>query len=259
MIFVEGEQEFVMVTQDDHARVSGQIAQALPNAWFASEKDRREVVFAVQEHDRGWIDLDHTPIWNDGKQVPFSFMDYPLRPKLAFYKKGVDEVEAESGLAALLCSRYYVSFFTEGEMQQPEEALRYVEEERKRQQRILNELGLETEQERKTLDLYYLMMQFCDNASLYLCLNHPGARKDEEFPWYRQGFKQRFGSLNHEIIMPEWLSKDEVRLTPFPLSEEITVQLKVKRVNKAKIKQMGLAHAYAQTGIETRKIQFVQN
>lgn len=257
MIFVERDDEFVMITQHDHAYVSGQIAEGLPPQWFKSGEHRRAVILAVREHDRGWIGLDHTPIWNDAKQTPYSFMDYPLRPKLVFYKKGVDEVEAVNPLGAILCSRYYVSFFTGTDVAQPDEVLEYVEQERARQQRLLEQLQLITHEQIDVLESYYQMMQFCDNASLYVCLNEPGVSKQQEFAWYRQGFRQRFEALDQQVIVPEWLSVSEVSLKPFPFKEETKVQLAVKCVKKALIQELGLAQAYKQTEIEMREFSFV--
>src|SRR5690606_13416907 len=96
-------------TQHDHAYLSGVISRWFPESMFGHDRIQ-EVVLAIEQHDRGWIRLDETPIWNDRHGVPFSFMDYPLPPKLLSYRQGIDEVEEMNMYAGLLCSLHYSSF-----------------------------------------------------------------------------------------------------------------------------------------------------
>ncbi|GAA0366321.1 DUF3891 family protein [Bacillus horti] len=253
MVVFEGDKDFIMMTQHDHADASAQFAKGLPVEWFETEQHRKDFLFAVQEHDRGWIDLDHTPFWNDEQMAPYSFMDFPMRPKLAFYEKGVNEVEAQNPFAALLCSLHYESFF---DLDEEDEAIQnYLALEQGRQERIrgkLEEQGVELGR----IPYYFKLIQLCDNASLYICLNEPGVTKNDEFPWYRQGFKQKLETLNHEVIVPEWLSVDTVRLAPFPLAKKIEVQVPYKRVEKHEIGRSGLVKAYEKAEVEVRKVCF---
>nr|AYQ72090.1 DUF3891 family protein [Cohnella candidum] len=110
MIIREIQDSFVMVTQHDHALLSGEIAKHFTDPYFVDGAYRADVELAIREHDRGWIRLDDAPIWNDRDAKPFSFMDYPLLPKLTHYRLGIDEVQAQSEYAALLCSMHYCSF-----------------------------------------------------------------------------------------------------------------------------------------------------
>ena len=86
MIVFEREKSYVMVTQDDHAQVSKQIAEHCKDDFYYDSKEVQEVVLAIQEHDRGWIDPDKSPVWNDQLEQPFSFIDYPTDLKISFYE-----------------------------------------------------------------------------------------------------------------------------------------------------------------------------
>jgi hypothetical protein len=241
VIVREKENSFVMVRQHDHARVSGDVAAAWKAAFFPGPERRDEVVLAVREHDRGWIGLDETPVWNDRIQAPYTFMDYPLRLKTVFYQKGVDEVEQQSPYAALLCSLHYTSFFRH--VSEPA-ALDYVREETARQQRLRQETGIAGSASENILPLHLDVLQFCDHLSLYLCLNDPGVRKDHERSWYREGFPQTFPFARGARITARWEGTDTVRLSPFPLDRPLQVTLPLKEVHKEEIRRSGIAAAY---------------
>lgn len=130
------------------------------------------MLLAIQEHDRGWIELDTSPVWNDKTEKPYSFIDYPTVLKISFYKKGLDEVEKMSKYAGLLCSLHYSSFLQDAS----EPAVReFWDEEKQRQDQISKELGLVGNEDKKETLMYHLdLLKFCDYLSLFICLNEPG-------------------------------------------------------------------------------------
>jgi hypothetical protein len=65
MIVRETEREFVMITQHDHAHLSGVLASHFTKEFFREDSYYQELILAIYEHDRSWIRLDDTPIWND--------------------------------------------------------------------------------------------------------------------------------------------------------------------------------------------------
>jgi hypothetical protein len=252
VIVCERENEFVMIKQHDHAHVSAEIARHLNHKIFVDDH-KHDIIYSIQDHDRGWIDLDHTPLWNDRERTPFSFMDFPLLPKLAFYRKGIDEVEEENKYATLLCSLHFVSFF---ENDLDPAAQQFISKETERQKKIKSELDLNRREDERRLDHYFDVLQFCDNLSLYICLNEPGVKKSEEISWYRKGFPQLFTFLNDEKIVPQWLNKEEVCLSPFPLERETHVSLKIKEVEKESISTLGIAEAYQKAPYKVRQVTF---
>ena len=128
-----------MVKQNDHAHIAGEIAKNCKNEYFFDENRTEDVMLAIHEHDRGWIDLDSSPVWNDKSEKPYSFIDYPLPLKISFYKKGLDEVEKMSKYAGLLCSLHYTSFIQDSGEPTVRE---FWQEEKQRQEQLKMDLQL---------------------------------------------------------------------------------------------------------------------
>ncbi|UQD52201.1 DUF3891 domain-containing protein [Bacillus methanolicus] len=253
MIVYERESDFVMVTQVDHARVSGEFAKAWRSEYFLALNRKEDVELAVFEHDRGWIDLDETPFWNDEKRVPFSFRDFPLTPRFVFYKKGIDEVESKNKYAALLCSLQYTTLF---EMIQDDAVPSFLNSEYERQNRLINDLHLTDSSAQEMIKFHLQVLRFCDDLSLYICMYEPMIQRSET-EWFAEGFSQRFPFFNYEKITPEWVEKEKVILSHFPFSTEIQVTVPLKEVNKADIENVGLSKAYKQAPKKERVVQFV--
>ncbi|MFC4766276.1 DUF3891 family protein [Effusibacillus consociatus] len=255
MIVHERDHDFIMIRQHDHAQVSGEAAKHWKTEFFPGFERHEDVILGIYQHDRAWIELDDTPLWNDRNHVPYSFVDFPSSLKLTFYRKGIDEVEVINPYAGLLCSLHYASFFENDTHPAGQEFLR---SERKRQQGLVQRLHLHgaTMDE---LQFHFRLLQFCDNLSLYLCLNEPGVSKSDEFPWYRNGFSgsDQFSFTKNRVIMAHWIDKERVSLSPSPFEKEVQVSLMTKAVDKERIKVVGIAQAYQDAAWTERKVSFV--
>jgi hypothetical protein len=254
MFIRERDDAFIMINQHDHARLSHDIFLKLKLTICKNKDYMPELQLAVREHDRGWIGLDAVPLWNAAKKAPYSFIDYPLLPKLASYKLGLDEIEAKSQYACLLCSMHYVSFFKKDE--QPE-AMKFVANERERQSAIMKKLHLNHDEQ---LNLHFRILQFCDDLSVFVCLNEPGNNKDAEHPWFINGIPNS-NILNEnkaKPIMVSWLNDQLIKIDAFPFDHEFTASHKFKSVAKNKIEELGIAQAYEEQGYLEQAITFVK-
>jgi hypothetical protein len=252
MIVYKENNNWVMIAQHDHAAVSGRIAEVWRRNAFEGIRYRDDVVYAITQHDRGWIDLDETPFWNDADQKPYSFQDLPTVTKLPFYRKGVDEVEAGSPYAGLLCSLHYTSFF-----QHPDQpaAMQYLAEEKARQNGIKSQQTVDQQE----FAFHYDLLQFCDNLSLYICMQEPGLPKEKEISWFRNGFPQLFRFAQGKKIMARWVDKERVSLDPYPLEAETSVSVPARLVSKEAIREAGIAAAYKEAKIFYRRVTFVED
>lgn len=239
MIIRENNDSFIMITQHDHACLSGEITRQFNRSLLKSDLYFNDAVYAAREHDRGWIGLDDTPIWNDLADAPYSFSDYPLLPKLAFYKIGLHEIESMNPYAALLCSMHFCSFFSQSK---DPVGIHFIREETKRQKKIKQNTP---ELDQQLLHQHFALLQFSDNLSLYLCLNQHGVEKHDEHPWFRNGFK------NTELFHPEqkplkahWKSQDEVIIDSYPFIKDFQLTLPSKEVSKYAMAELGIAEAY---------------
>ncbi|GIQ61499.1 serine hydroxymethyltransferase [Paenibacillus cisolokensis] len=243
MIIRERNDAFVMIAQHDHGRLSGDFASRWkPEAWAGDER-REDVVFAAYEHDRCWLDLDDIPIWNDGDRAPYHFIDYPIRPKLICYGKGIDGIKARRPYAGLLTSLHFSALLAP---EQHPAVREYLEARFRLEEQWKRELGLTDETALETLDFHLRVLQFCDHLSLYVCLNEPGSPKDEEMPWYRDGIpgSERFPFSGGRTIVPRWQDAGTIAIAEFPFDGVFRVGLRGKTVTKAAIQAYGLAKAY---------------
>ncbi|MGG4168984.1 DUF3891 family protein [Rossellomorea vietnamensis] len=249
MIIRETEDSFIMIKQHDHAYVSGETIKHVSRNLLKSDLFIDDFVYASHQHDRSWIELDDTPIWNDGKQIPFTFSDYPLLPKLAFYQIGLDEIEEANLYAALLCSLHFCSFFAKSK---DPDCLQFLQDEASRQKKIRKELPKLDEE---LLIQHFQLLQLSDNLSLYFCLNEPGVDKESEHPWFRDGFKntESFHPGNHKLLA-RWVNEHEVTFDAYPFETDFHVTLPYKKVDKATIRKLGIAEAYGESKLEEHSI-----
>jgi len=208
----------VLIPQHAHAAISGEIARHWRKDDPESPIQRPEAIMAIDQHDRAWIPLDEVPKQKPDGSGFYSFIDYPLPDKLRAYQQGIMEVREQSRYAAILCSRHYCSFFSEDT--DDERIKAFLEREEGLQQTDRQAL---TPAELATLDIDQKLLSFCDNVSLYLCMNKPGVPKQDEVNWFRDGFKERFSFADK--IVGEWISTNEVRLTPSPLEGPVRLAI----------------------------------
>jgi hypothetical protein len=251
MIIHERQHEFVMVAQHDHAKVSRDAAQCWRDEYFLGIDKKDSVVLAVREHDRCWIEPDEEPLWNEQTKQPYSFMDYPASPKLAFYTKGIDEIVQMDPYAGLLCSLHYASFLKDATSTIGKN---FWNDENQRQKELLQELGIEKDE---LLTFHLKLLKFCDNLSLYICLNDPGTPKSQEHYFYRNGLPQKFSFINNQPIHAKWIDQETVSLSVSPFMNKLHVRLPYKAVNKELIREIGLAAAYQESTVCWREVTFV--
>ena len=198
---------WILVRQHDHGRAAGEIAAA----WAIPGPAHAETVLAVANHDVAWEALDTEVVWDRATGRPLSFADAPPRPRLQAYRAGIDLVEAASGFAACLCSMHYASFFTHAAEGPP---AAFVEAERARQRRL--RAGM-TPGQLESLPGAFARLQFCDDASLFICRNRPGR---SEVGAYEQGIP--LGAVH---VRARWDGPDAVELHPSPLGREVRLSI----------------------------------
>lgn len=250
MIVYEENDCFVMTTQHDHARLSGQFAASLREDYWPNSDYREEVLYAIRYHDCGWIPLDDVPFWNDRRGAPYTFLDFPLAPKLTFYKKGLEDVIKSTTYGGFLCSKHYQSFFHNATSV---EAKTFYADEETRQIQLRETFNIS----QSLLTFHYQLLQFCDDLSLYACFQEPGISKREELSWFKKGFPQPFYFLTEDHpILTHWNSKKTI-LISYPLfKEEQYFNVKLKRVPKGLVDIEGIAKAYQMTPFEDRTFHF---
>ncbi|MET3207885.1 UNVERIFIED_CONTAM: hypothetical protein ABIC26_000821 [Paenibacillus sp. PvR008] len=245
MVIYETDQAYMMTTQHDHAHISGELASQWEESAFKNRRHKQDFVYAAREHDRGWIELDAAPFWNDQVSAPYTFIDFPLSPRLVFYRLGIDEVEQVNSYAALLCSLMYKELVGRTEHKDAEDkqvTRAYQEAEEQRRHRLKQEMsfGVTFDHQVRT-DVRRML--FCDELSLFLCSREPGTPA-ADYEWFADGLS--FPAVRHDCgrVRAEWLSDQAVGLSLFPFTGKVGITHTFKKVDKEQIRTAGLLQAY---------------
>jgi hypothetical protein len=215
MIVREKADSFVLVEQHEHALVSGEFARR----WVSGPSPRASTLYAVENHDVAWRGPDQEVLWNEESGLPFSFLDYPLEPKLSAQRRGIEQVEAHDAYAACLCSMHYARFLLKSE--KPVE-VEFREREEARQRRLREGMSGE---ELENLERNFRFLRLCDGLSLFLFLYEPG--EVGRPPPTPGGFE--LDGTRYEL---SWRSESAVRLDPSPLVEPFEVAVPYREVGK---------------------------
>lgn len=254
MIVHEREHDFILIKQHDHARLSGQMVREWKQHFLLRSKLREEADWATAQHDRAWIPLDDDPRWNEQEGRPYSFIDYPLEEKLAAYQRGISEVAEQSMYAGMLCSMHYQSFMSEDS----DEPLmrKFVQKEKERQEELF--AAMEMDIPKDIYDLHFKRLQFCDDLSLYVCMQQPGVSKEEEVSWFKNGFRQRFDFAPSGMVA-HWVDDKQVTVDPFPFEKPFDAHVPYTLVTKESIDQVGFERAFKQAETDQRLVTFIPN
>ena len=215
MIVRERADTFVLVDQHEHALVAGEFARR----WVDGPSPPGPTLYAVENHDVAWRGPDREVLWNEASGRPYSFLDYPVGPKLAAQRRGIDLVEAHDSYAACLCSMHYSRFLRGSE--KPVE-VEFREGEAARQERLLEGMG---EEELENLERNFRFLRLCDGLSLFLFLYEPG---QTGYPPPTPG---GFG-LDGTKYDLSWRDESAVSLDPFPLIEPFDLSVPYREVGK---------------------------
>ncbi|UCZ51559.1 DUF3891 family protein [Bacillus shivajii] len=230
MIVREREHSFILIEQHKHALISGEFSKVWKIDYFFQEDRREDVNVAIAQHDISWVPLDDFPIYLSDEKKPASFTEYPLTEKIKAYKRGVDHIQDINSYAAYLISMHYTSFF---EGKKDLRGVEFKKLEMKRQKKLKKQLQDINDQ---TVKYHFDLLQFCDDLSLYLCMNEWGITKEKELSWFKDGFRQRFLPLNHKKIYAKWCGEHEVELEPFPFhGDELEIVVPYKELPKNRV------------------------
>ncbi|RPF51169.1 DUF3891 family protein [Aquisalibacillus elongatus] len=246
MIVSNHHERFQLFTQYNHSKLSGQFVPYWNDSELHKDTCYPSIKLAIEEHDRAWIPLDQEPLWNDEKGMPHSFMDYPMKPKIEAYARGINEVEDMSAYAGYLNSLHFLSFFNQNSTDP--DISRFISREIDRQYKLEEHLL-----NKQDIDYHYKLLQFCDDLSLYICLNKPGVPKEDEHFMFKDGFRQDFNHLGQKI-QAHWKNEHEILVEPFPFNESFQVTVPYRELTKEEVEDQGLIKSYNQAEWKERKV-----
>jgi hypothetical protein len=240
MIIRESKEAFTFITQHDHANIAGEFFVNLKKD-FVPRDFYESLKFAVYQHDRSWIIPDSEPIWDNLNKRPYDFVTYPENLKYHFYRIGIEQTDQVNSYAALLCSLHYASFLINATT---EAGKSFYNKELQRQKHLMQRLNIIND---TFLNYQLKILKFCDDLSLYVCLNKPGVEKKEEHPFFKDGFPNSafFNDGGEKNIVASYANKSGVKFNCSPFDKKFDLKITFKNVLKADIKRQGLSKAFA--------------
>jgi hypothetical protein len=134
MIVHEEDNGLVLIDQEAHAHLTGDLAARLP----FPVPHHAAFVTAARVHDNGWRETDEAPTI-DERGRPHTFNNVPDDRYEQLWRRGIERAAAVDGLVGLLVGLHGARFF---ETRDSPGMRRLVEQERQRQSEVLADLGL---------------------------------------------------------------------------------------------------------------------
>jgi hypothetical protein len=101
----------LLITQQAHAWVSGQLARAWGNESFDPPEPREEVCLAAEQHDLGMASFDMNPTVEPDNGLPTSFMDMPLDLHLEIWTEAPRLMLVQDRYAAILVALHGIALY----------------------------------------------------------------------------------------------------------------------------------------------------
>ena len=92
----------LLITQPDHAALAGRIMREWSRDDLSSPPRRDDILRAIDEHDNGWREVDHSPIVDEGTGRILDFVSAPDHVRQAVWPRGVERLAGNPYAAALV-------------------------------------------------------------------------------------------------------------------------------------------------------------
>ena len=183
----------MLISQSDHARLSGIFAARWGNDLFAVPEPREPVLRAAAFHDCGWYDYDTSPLYDAATGETPTFVRVPFDgPQVAAHEHGIDWLTGIDPYAGLMMSRHRTGLLRAryGTVSHPPppptrhlgaEAAAFLERNERRQAVQLDTVDA------AAFAINFHLLQVWDLLSLYLCTGEPKPDRIEPVPLDRAG------------------------------------------------------------------------
>lgn len=107
--FPDSERSWLLVSQVDHARVSGEIARH----WH--EEFSPDAIDAITHHDDGWAAWEAAPKMNPEIGAPYSFLEMPLAESLVIWDNSIATARQFGPLAGYIVAGHFYNLLSESD------------------------------------------------------------------------------------------------------------------------------------------------
>jgi hypothetical protein len=187
-------EDWLVITQPEHAALSGRLAQA----WAALPEPRAETLLAAYEHDNGHARTDANGHWNPTTGEVQDFRSAPPETRAAIAQRGVERLAAESPYAALLVAIHFGQHEAKGQLLA----------------RLSANPAMAAHATPERIDAAYQLLQACDVLSLAVCLGIAQFGTSKETPAFRPAGQSLLDMTFHHR------GDGTVGLDPWPFAPE---------------------------------------
>lgn len=170
----ESERLWLLVSQVDHARLSGAIARNL------REQLPLEVIEAITHHDDGWAEWEAAPGINSECGGPFSFLEMPLEEALPIWDRSIAAARRFGPLAGFIVAGHFYGLLSESDHAQEPAATAWLAAKRKVRTAWLDEwIRADSQHSLEAAQHAQQQLAIADLFSLWLCCDAPLAADGE--------------------------------------------------------------------------------
>ena len=143
----------MLITQQAHALVAGQLARAWGNDRVDPPEPQDAVCLAAEQHDLGMVSFDMRPDLHPDTGLPLAFTELPLARHVAIWRVAPKRMLMQDRYAALLVSLHGSALF---ERREPVPEVRtFLEEQRALQRELAGSMGVSEEEMRRNQRLIW--------------------------------------------------------------------------------------------------------
>ncbi len=102
-----GGKSWLLISQLEHARIAGEIAEVWHADAFASPASREELIAVGYHHDDGWADWEAAPGVDSETGRPRTFTEMPLAESLMIWRVSIERCEQIGPLAAATVASHF--------------------------------------------------------------------------------------------------------------------------------------------------------
>jgi hypothetical protein len=106
MIVRDAPERWILITQPDHAQLSGLFSDRWRGDEMRAGQARSSLALAVREHDNGWLEADTVPLLDERRGRPHDFRTVPDEMKRQIWPRGIRRLAPQDPYAAALVAQH---------------------------------------------------------------------------------------------------------------------------------------------------------
>ena len=205
---------WVIISQIEHARLAGQLAEHWGANGFAAIEPRDPLLWAIQHHDDGWLEWDEHPGVDPANGLPRQFTEMEPADTHAIWTRSIDAAAERGPLEGYLVASHFCRLGRRGTADGEDNPvlrpfLEFLDDYEQRAREWLARWEA-TSPETNTVETALRaleQLQFFDTFSLWFCCSESNEREVVETP-----------SGTDLTIDP--VSPSNIRLSPWPMEVE---------------------------------------